>query len=70
MTTRRNFIKTFSRTLIAGGILGTGGYLLLKDTSGQTCDFDFPCKNCGKLSSCSETKAKEYRRSSGKGETG
>lgn len=47
--------------MVAGSILGTGGYLLLKDTSGQTCGFDFPCNNCNRLSSCNEKKAHDYR---------
>lgn len=47
--------------MVAGGILGTGGYLLLKDTSGQSCDFEFPCNNCNRLSSCNDKKAKDHR---------
>lgn len=68
MTSRRNFIKTLARTLAAGGVAGMGGYLLLKDTSGQTCDFDFPCYKCSRLSSCGEQKARDYRRRGQKGD--
>ena len=70
MTTRRNFIKTLGRTLAAGGLAGMGGYLLLKDTSGQVCDFNFPCNNCGRLSSCNDQKARDYKDAGQKGDKG
>jgi hypothetical protein len=70
MTTRRTFIKTLTRSVVAGGILGTGRYLLFRDTSGQTCDFNFPCKDCRQLSSCKDGKAEEFRKSQQKGGNG
>jgi hypothetical protein len=61
MNTRRNFIKTFSRAILTGGILGTSGWLLLREPSGEACNFDFPCANCRRLEGCKDAKAKEYK---------
>jgi len=62
MNTRRNFLKTLGRSLTAGAILGTSGYLLLRESSEESCDFDFPCSSCEKLSSCKEQKAADFKK--------
>jgi len=61
MNSRRNFIKTIGRSLVAGTILGASGYLLLRDPSGDSCNFDFPCNNCKRLLSCSDQKAMDFK---------
>jgi len=62
MNNRRNFLKTLGRGLAAGAILGTSGYLLLREPSGESCDFEFPCNKCKQLSSCKEEKAADFKR--------
>jgi len=61
MNSRRNFLKTLGRGLAAGTILGTAGYLLLRAPGSENCDFDFPCKNCKKLTSCNDQKVRDFR---------
>jgi hypothetical protein len=61
MNTRRNFIKTLSRSVFAGGLLGMSGWLLLREPSGGGCDFNFPCTNCSRLPDCSDAKAKAFK---------
>ncbi len=61
MKDRRHFIKTLSRSVFAGGLLGMSGWLLLREPSGEACDFDFPCANCRRLSNCTDAKAKDYK---------
>jgi hypothetical protein len=62
MNSRRNFIKTIVRSLVAGTVIGTSGYLLFKEPSGELCEFDLPCGNCKQLSSCKQPKAKDFKK--------
>lgn len=61
MNSRRYFIKSLGRSLVAGTLAGTAGWLILRTPSGEACDFDFPCSRCKKLSSCKEQKASDFR---------
>jgi len=61
MNSRRDFIKQLSRTIFATGIIGCSGYLILRESSGQSCDFDIPCHNCKRLAVCGQSKAKEFK---------
>jgi hypothetical protein len=61
MSDRRRFIKTFGRGIALAGMAGLGGYLLLRDQSGENCDFDFICRNCRKQKTCQLPEAKEYQ---------
>ena len=51
---RRNFIQSFFRYGILGGILVLLGFILLKRkvTVDSTCTNDFVCKTCNKYSAC------------------
>lgn len=51
---RRNFIQSFFRYGILGGILLLLGFIVLKRkvTVENTCTENFACKNCNKYSAC------------------
>jgi hypothetical protein len=67
MTNRRNFIKTLGRGLALGSLTGITGYLALRDqpAAGEVCDFDFACKNCKRLSSCTLPEAEVAKEKKG-----
>jgi hypothetical protein len=58
---RREFIKTITQKLILSGILLLTGYLLLKKKSGSPCEFDFVCKKCKNLNSCTLPEAQHVK---------
>jgi hypothetical protein len=49
---RREFLGNVLRNIILSGILVVTGYLLFKEKNEESCDFDFLCKNCKKLNTC------------------
>lgn len=60
--TRREFFNTLYRGLILGGLIGVGGYLVLRDKDdSDSCSYDFVCKNCKKLKSCGIPEAIKYK---------
>ena len=59
---RRDFIKKISRNLVLGGVLATSSYLLLKQDTGEECNFDFICKNCRQLKQCSLPEADDFKK--------
>ena len=60
---RRTFIATLIRGTILTGITAMSGYLLFRENSNETCDFDFICKNCRKLDNCKLPEATQYLKS-------
>jgi hypothetical protein len=67
MTNRRNFIKTLGRGVAFAGLAGITGYLTFRDNpaEGEACNFDFACKNCKRLSSCTLPEATEVKQKKG-----
>jgi len=63
MINRRNFIKTLGRSAAFVSLAGLTGYLAFRDNpaGGEPCNFDFACKNCKRLSSCTLPEAKETK---------
>ncbi len=61
---RREFIKTFSRGLILSGLAVISGVLIFRDNKGgnDQCNFDFVCKKCKNLNSCSLPEATDYKK--------
>ena len=60
---RREFIKTFSRGLILSGLAVISGVLIFRDKGGNDqCNFDFVCKNCKKINSCTLPEAADYKK--------
>lgn len=47
--------------MIAGGLLVGGTYLLLKPNTGIACNFDFICKDCRQLKSCTIDEAVVFK---------
>jgi hypothetical protein len=66
--TRREFIRTIGRGILFTGLIGTSGYLLFRNKEGSVdiCKYDFLCKNCKKLKSCSLPEAKDFKTQSPK----
>ncbi len=62
MIDRRAFIKKIGRSLIVGGVIAGSGYLLLKPKTGESCNFDFICKNCRQLNKCSLPEAEDFKK--------
>ena len=62
--TRKEFINTLFRGLILTGIVGIGGYLVLRKGSSEndSCSFDFVCKDCKKLKSCNIPEAVQFKK--------
>jgi len=61
--TRREFINTLSRGFILTGLLGVGGYLVLRrQDDDEACSFDFVCKDCKKVKTCSIPEAVQYKK--------
>jgi hypothetical protein len=58
---RRDFISRVLRNLILTGLLFISGFLLFRKESRESCDFDFVCKNCKKMPSCSLPEAKQAK---------
>ena len=59
--TRRDFLLSLPRWLIAGA-LGGGGYLLLKRSREKCTSANQYCRTCGRSSSCGLPAAISYRR--------
>lgn len=62
MQDRRKFIKSVSQGVILSALVGMSGFLIFrKSPDGETCNFDFICKNCKNLNSCKLPEAKEFK---------
>jgi len=60
---RRKFISSIGRGTILAGITALSGALVYKSaTQTGTCDFDFVCRNCGKLKACKQPEAIIFKR--------
>jgi len=49
---RREFLKTAIRRLALIGIAATTGYLALRNTDNEKCEFNYVCSKCKKLKNC------------------
>ena len=58
---RRNFIKKMGRNVIVGGVVIGGSYLLFKPETGVACNFEFICKDCRQLKSCTIDEAVVFK---------
>ncbi|MBE0646611.1 MAG: hypothetical protein IH596_02385 [Bacteroidales bacterium] len=58
---RRRFLTTLMQGLIGAGLAVTGGYLILKEETEESCSLDFTCTLCGKTEQCGLPAAKSYR---------
>ena len=65
MSNRREFIKTSARTILLGGLVFGSGYLIFREKpkNADTCNFDFACKNCKRLSACALPEATAQKQS-------
>ena len=61
MYTRKDFIIKIFRTATFTALAGVSGYLLLREQSGESCDFDFLCRDCKKLKECKLPEAKNQK---------
>ena len=62
MDNRRTFLRTLGRGLLAAGLAGMGGYLLLREPTAEACSIDFICGSCGKRKSCTLPEAENFRK--------
>ena len=49
---RREFLKNIARASILVGLGALTGSLLIKDNESESCNYNFICSNCNKLSKC------------------
>lgn len=65
MSNRREFLKTSVRTILLGGLVLGSGYLIFREKpeNADTCNFDFACKNCKRLSACTLPEATAQKQS-------
>lgn len=60
---RRQFIVKVIRGSILAGLVGTTGYLALRDSDENgSCTYNFLCSGCNKVRGCSIPEAREYRK--------
>ena len=62
MQTRKNFIISTFRAISLAIIASISAYLLIREESDETCNFDFVCKNCKNLKSCNLPEAKNHKK--------
>ncbi len=60
MVNRRDFLKKVLRQVTFGSMVLGSGFLLLKEKSDETCNLDFVCRNCKKLTTCGLPEADEF----------
>lgn len=48
--------------IIGTGLAVTGGYLLIKEKTEESCSLDFTCTLCGKTEQCGLPAAESYRK--------
>lgn len=58
---RRKFFTKLMQGVIALGLTGTAGYLLMKEKREEACTLDFTCTLCGKTEQCALPAAESYR---------
>ena len=58
---RREFLKNVARGAILAGLGLVAGNLLLKDKESDSCDYNFICNNCSKLSGCKLPEALKFK---------
>ena len=59
---RREFLKSGFRYALFGGLVVMGTALGLRQTvEGESCSYDWPCRDCSSLKDCRDRKAVEYR---------
>jgi hypothetical protein len=58
---RRSFINNVARVSILTGIVAVSGKLLLNNEATASCDFQFVCSKCKKLTACSLPEATRYK---------
>lgn len=59
---RRTFFTKIMHALIAAGLTGTTGYLLLKEKREEACSLEFTCTLCEKTKQCGLPAAESFRR--------
>ncbi len=64
MMNRREFFKTLARSSALAALGVTAGVLAFREKE-ESCDFDFVCKNCRKVSDCMHPEANFYRKHKG-----
>ncbi len=62
MIDRRAFIKQMGRSIFVGGLIAGSGYLLLKPDTGRNCNFNFICRDCKQIKSCTLPEAEDYKK--------
>ena len=65
MLNRRDFIKNVLRGLAFVSIASGAGFLIFrkeKEEEKEGCNFDFVCKKCNKLNSCSLKQGLEFKK--------
>jgi hypothetical protein len=67
--TRRQFLKAGLRACALGGLALTGTVLGLRTAAHEArspgCTVDLPCRRCGRLQACSESRASQVREEAG-----
>ncbi len=58
---RRRFFTKLMQGVIALGLTGTAGYLLIKEKKEESCTLDFTCTLCDKSEQCGLPAAESYR---------
>jgi len=61
MYTRKDFILKIIRTATFASLAGVSGYLLLREPTDETCNFDFVCRDCKNLKECKLPEAKDHK---------
>lgn len=58
---RRRFFKSMVQALIAVGLTGSAGYLLVKEKREDECSLEFTCTLCEKTEQCGLPAANSFR---------
>lgn len=61
---RRSFLQSLMRGSILGGLAIFSGTMIYRNlnSDGESCDFDFVCRNCKKVKGCRLPDGIDYRR--------
>lgn len=62
---RRSFLKNIPRAAIILGLSTVAGVLLFKKDDPSTCNYDFLCSKCNRISKCNLQEALKYKHAQG-----